>query len=1389
VTRTLAITISAVLLLAFGAMTAAATTTTTPASGGSNVSADRAQNGAAPAFTTLGSVVISEAANNDFKTSGTLVLTAPSGWAFNPAAAVTATPGKVGGGTTPVDISASVGAITASTITINITVNATARLDNLTLSGIQVQAVEGGILPVSGNMLRTTANPGTATIVGVSNDVTNFGSLSQALGALRLFVVLPGQSLTDGATVASSGIAGVAPNQAAGVAFNLVELVAADREFNVAATYGGAKTIAWAGPGGSPSYTTNVSFTNGHSTTTLATTLRKAETVALSATSATSPAIATAQPSASFGVDPGPAAKLQILLPGEVAAPGTASGKTGTPSAQTSGVAILNNVRVNAVDADWNVISSAAADVAISSSDVAAAIADDNGAADGNVTLAAGSGTESSFTFGTGGGSQTVTATDAAAALGVGTSAVVSVNKPASATGLVSSQNPAVSGQSVTFTATVTGANGTPAGTVSFKDGATVIAGPLPLDGSGVASFSTSSLSVAGHTISAVYSGSALYTASTSANLSQVVSKAGTATALVSSLNPACAGQSVMFTATVTAVAPGSGVPTGNVDFKDGSNVIGSNVPLNASGVATFSTSSLSSANHNMTAVYKGSGSFNTSTSPALVQAVKAKPTASVSGTTAICPASSASIQAALAGTSPWNVTWSDGFVQSGVVSSPASRSVSPAATTVYTVTNVADANCSNAGSGSATVTVNALPAISGQPTAKSVCEGTTATFSVVASGTSITYHWRKDGVNLVNGGHVSGATSATLTISSAAAADVGAYDVVVSGTCPPAQTSDAVSLTVNPRPDATIAALAKVCIGSTGNVASVADAGAGASYAWSISNGAITGGAGTPSITYTAAASGNSLTLNVTVTSVNGCGTSGSKSVTLSTGDVVIEAWKNTPAGTESWQSATLAAADMKYPEGGTIPYRLTMPQPCVGHTWSITLQYDFNDVSSGAHFVDFLTSYNAYEGSVIGKECMGGSCVGEMTYAIPADGSLSYQLPGVFTVLNGAISSVSAYSTDLSGGVIRKFITVSGTANSGGDVMLLFGAHLARDYEWGTDKGAHEWGYGTATLGFINYSAGSASSGATNVKISDSILDNPSESDLSVVMTDSPNPVSAGQNLTYGIIVSNSGPLASSADTLTDSIPAGTKFVSATAPAGWTMTTPAVGGSGIVRWVLSGNFYAGGSTTFGLVVAVDSSAVGTVENTAALTSGNLDAYLINNTAHTSTTIGNVPTPPGGSNGGGSGDDLNPDPDPTAEVPILARAKGGQGMPAPAPQPSSGGSPVAGPAPTSGGASPDGGNAPASAEAIARFAPNPFTSSTSMVYAVTGEDARVEIGVYDIAGRQMRVLAEGVESVGRHSVTWDGRDDSGAHVRKGMYFVRIQIGNQARQVRVTSVN
>jgi hypothetical protein len=104
--KTVFVVLAAAVLLTSTAMTAAAATTTTPATGGSSISADLAQNGVAPAFATLGSVVISEASNNDFKVSGTLIMTAPSGWRFNTAAAISAVPGKVGGGSTPNDISA-----------------------------------------------------------------------------------------------------------------------------------------------------------------------------------------------------------------------------------------------------------------------------------------------------------------------------------------------------------------------------------------------------------------------------------------------------------------------------------------------------------------------------------------------------------------------------------------------------------------------------------------------------------------------------------------------------------------------------------------------------------------------------------------------------------------------------------------------------------------------------------------------------------------------------------------------------------------------------------------------------------------------------------------------------------------------------------------------------------------------------------------------------------------------------------------------------------------------------------------------------------------------------------------------------------------------------------
>src|SRR5207249_5272983 len=135
----------------------------------------------------------------------------------------------------------------------------------------------------------------------------------------------------------------------------------------------------------------------------------------------------TASTSPAVPVNAGAVTKLQILLPGETAAPGTASGKTNTPTAQTAGTALVNSLRVNAVDANWNVVGTATPNVTLTSTDGNAAIADDNGATAGNMTLALGTRALSSFTFKTV-GTRTITATDAAGALTANTSASVTVN-------------------------------------------------------------------------------------------------------------------------------------------------------------------------------------------------------------------------------------------------------------------------------------------------------------------------------------------------------------------------------------------------------------------------------------------------------------------------------------------------------------------------------------------------------------------------------------------------------------------------------------------------------------------------------------------------------------------------------------------------------------------------------------------------------------------------------------------------------------------------------------------------------------------------------------------------------------------------------------------------
>lgn len=117
-------------------------------------------------------------------------------------------------------------------------------------------------------------------------------------------------------------------------------------------------------------------------------------------------------------------------------------------------------------------------------------------------------------------------------------------------------------------------------------------------------------------------------------------------------------------------------------------------------------------------------------------------------------------------------------------------------------------------------------PAVTTQPAAITACAGTTANLTVVASGTSLTYQWRKGGVN------IAGATSANLNFASLAAGDAASYDVVITNGCGTI-TSAAVNITVQTAPSITTQPVNQTaCTGSSVSFSVVA-AGTNLTYQW----------------------------------------------------------------------------------------------------------------------------------------------------------------------------------------------------------------------------------------------------------------------------------------------------------------------------------------------------------------------------------------------------------------------------------------------------------------------------------------------------------------------------------------------------------------------------
>lgn len=209
-------------------------------------------------------------------------------------------------------------------------------------------------------------------------------------------------------------------------------------------------------------------------------------------------------------------------------------------------------------------------------------------------------------------GTDTVTASYAANGNFAASSASLNqvINGLASTASLTASPNPAYAGQTVTLSGAVAAQNGTPTGTLTFYDGATLL-GTATLNASGKATL-TAAFAIPGtHNLSAEYSGDAVYSAQISPIYAEDVLINPTAISVTASPNPSAAFNSISFSATVHSST--GLIPNGSVVFSANGAQIGSGVLQ--SGVASLSTSSLGAGTYSVTATYPGNSAFATAIS------------------------------------------------------------------------------------------------------------------------------------------------------------------------------------------------------------------------------------------------------------------------------------------------------------------------------------------------------------------------------------------------------------------------------------------------------------------------------------------------------------------------------------------------------------------------------------------------------------------------------------------------------------------------------------------------------------------------------------------------------------------------------------------------------
>ena len=284
------------------------------------------------------------------------------------------------------------------------------------------------------------------------------------------------------------------------------------------------------------------------------------------------------------------------------------------------------------------------------------------------------------------------------------------------------------------------------------------------------------------------------------------------------------------FTASAISIAAGS-----SVNFTDNST----NTPTSWQWVFTGATPSSSSVKNPQNITYSTVGTYSVSLTAKNANGsnVKTKTnyinvytpgsiplTASLGNDTIICSGNSLTLTPKVAGGTPaYSYKWNTGSTASSIT-------VNPTTTTTYTVT-VTDSK-SKTSIDSKIISKGSSPVISQQPVSKSVCAGSTATFSVVASGTYLSYSWKysSDGTNFIS---ITTAFSPNYSFVANVSQTTYKYKCVINSSCNQPISSNTVTLTVNALPAISVQPYSISTCGVKPAQFTIVATGANISYQW----------------------------------------------------------------------------------------------------------------------------------------------------------------------------------------------------------------------------------------------------------------------------------------------------------------------------------------------------------------------------------------------------------------------------------------------------------------------------------------------------------------------------------------------------------------------------